>query len=130
MYLTLLKSKIHRARVTSADLHYEGSCSIDEKLIKAAGLHIHEHIHVWNITRGTRLETYVIPAPADSGIIQMNGAAAHHTKKNDLIIITAFGHVLASSVKKHQPKIVFVDDKNGVKRISRKSGYAEKLPIK
>ncbi len=131
MYISILKSKIHRARVTHADLHYEGSCSLDTDLIQAAGLTVHEHIHVWNITRGSRLETYVIPAPAGSGIVQMNGAAAHHTKKGDLVIITSFGHVPTAEIKKHKPKIVFVDKKNKITRTTNKSGTpGEKLPIR
>ena len=130
MYVSILKSKIHRARVTAADLHYEGSCSLDTHLMKAASLVVHEHIHVWNITRGSRLETYVIPAPQGSGIVQMNGAAAHHTKKGDLVIITSFGHVPMRDLKKHKPKIVFVDKNNKVVRITDKSGSVEKLPIR
>ena len=123
MILSVLKSKIHRARVTAADLHYEGSCSIDLDLIEAAHLFTHEHIHVWNVTRGSRLETYVIPAPRGSGIIQMNGAAAHHTKKGDLIIITSFGYLPEKQIKKFKPHIVFLDGHNKIKRMARKSGH-------
>ncbi len=130
MFLTMLKAKIHRVRVTHADLHYEGSCSIDTELLAASGILPNEHIHVWNITRGSRLETYALPAAAGSGIIQMNGAAAHHAKKGDLIIITSFALVPAKDAKKHKPRIVFVDAKNGIKEIARKSGRIDKLPIK
>ena len=130
MFLTLLKSKIHRVRVTHADLHYEGSCSIDKDLVEAAGLSQNEHIHVWNITRGSRLETYVLEAPAGSGTIQMNGAAAHHAKKGDLIIITSFALVEKKKASKHHPNIVFVDKNNHIKEVTHKSGRLEKLPIK
>lgn len=130
MFVTLLKSKLHRVRVTCADLHYEGSCSIDTNLMKAARLSAHEHIHVWNITRGTRFETYVIPAPKGSGMVQMNGAAAHRAKKGDLVIVTSFGLVAEKELKNYKPVIVFVDKNNRVKDITYKSGRPEKLPVR
>lgn len=130
MLVTLLKSKIHRVRVTEADLHYEGSCSIDADLMKAANISSHEHIHVWNITRGTRLETYAIPASSGSGTIKMNGAAAHRAKKGDLIIITSFALVPHTELKKHKPYIVFVDKNNRIKDITHVSGRPEKLPVR
>lgn len=129
MYTTLLKCKIHRARVTEADLHYEGSCSIDLNLMKAAGLVAHEHVHVWDITNGNRFETYVIPAPRGSGMIKINGAAAHQAKKGDLVIITSFAHYEAKGAKKHKPKIVFVNDKNRIRKVARKSGTSDPSPI-
>jgi aspartate 1-decarboxylase len=129
MYTTLLKSKIHRARVTEAELHYEGSCSIDEELMRAADLVPHEHVHIWNVTNGNRFETYVIPAPKGSGTIKINGAAAHQAKKDDLIIITSFAHYDAKGAKKHKPKIVFVDERNRIKKIANKSGSADPLPV-
>lgn len=128
MYTTLLKSKIHRARVTEAELHYEGSCSIDLDLMKAADLVAHEHVHIWDITNGNRFETYVIPAPKGSGMIKINGAAAHQAKEGDLVIVTSFAHYDAKESKKHKPKVVFVDDKNRIKRIADKSGSADPLP--
>lgn len=128
-YTTLLKSKIHRARVTEAELHYEGSCSIDQGLMKASELIAHEHVHIWNVSNGNRFETYVIPAPKGSGMVKINGAAAHQAKKGDLIIITSFAHYDEKAVKKHKPKIVFVDEKNRVKRIARKSGSDDPLPV-
>lgn len=97
--------------------------------MKASGLVAHEHIHVWNVTNGNRFETYVIPAPKGSGMIKINGAAAHHAKKGDLVIITSFGHYDQNSMKTHKPKIVFVDDKNRVKKIARKSGSKDPLPV-
>ena len=128
-YTTLLKCKIHRARVTEADLHYEGSCSIDQDLMKASGLVAHEHIHVWNVSNGNRFETYVIPAPKGSGMVKINGAAAHQAKRGDLIIITSFAHYDNGAMKKHRPRVVFVDDKNRVKKIAHKSGSADPLPV-
>ena len=124
MLRTLLKSKIHRARVTRADLHYEGSISIDAALMKAADLVPHEHVHVWNVTNGKRFETYAIPAPKGSGQIQINGAAAHHAKRGDHVIIVSFGHLPEARATRHRPKIVFVDTKNRIKRIARISGNA------
>ncbi len=125
MLTSILKSKIHRARVTSADLHYEGSCSIDSALMKAANLVPHEHVHIWNVTTGSRLETYVIPAPKGSGTIQINGSAAHHAKKNDLVIITSFAHLTPAKARSHKPRIVFVDSDNRIKKIARRSGTRE-----
>lgn len=128
MIRTILKSKIHRARVTCADLHYEGSVSIDSKLMKAANLVTHEHVHIWNVTNGNRIETYVIPAPPGSGMIQINGAAAHLTKKGDFVIITSFAHLPEKKVRSHKPKIVFVNDKNQIKKITNVSGHSGSLP--
>lgn len=132
MLTTILKSKIHRARVTKADLHYEGSCSVDSTLMKAAKLVPHEQVHVWNVTRGSRFETYVIPAPRGSGMIQINGAAAHHAKKGDLVIISSFAHLTRSKARTHRPTIVFVDGKNRIREITRRSGrpsHPGRLPI-
>lgn len=128
--ITILKSKIHRARVTSADRHYEGSISVDLGLMKAAELVHHEHVHVWNVTNGSRFETYVVPAPKGSGIIQINGAAAHHAKKGDLVIVSSFAQLTQKQAGRHLPKIVFVDEKNRIKKIARLSGSAEHLPVK
>lgn len=122
MHITILHSKIHRATVTSADRDYEGSISIDLDLMRAAGLMHHQHVHVWNITNGSRFETYAIPAKAGSGMIQINGAAAHLVTKGDLVIISSFCHHPARLAGKFKPRIVFVDSKNRVKKISRVSG--------
>jgi aspartate 1-decarboxylase len=126
MFTTLLKSKIHRARVTEADLHYEGSCAIDSGLMKAANIVPHEHIHIWNVTNGNRFETYAIPAPKGSGTIQINGAAAHHAKPGDIIIISSFAHYPKNKIAKHKPTVVFVDDDNRMTTLARKSGKAGK----
>lgn len=129
MLTTILKSKIHRARVTGADRHYEGSISIDRDLMQAANLLAHEHVHVWNITRGSRFETYVIPAPRGSGAIQINGAAAHHARKGDLVIVSCFGHLPEAKARRHKPRIVFVDGRNRIKKIARQSGHPGRLPV-
>ena len=108
----LLSAKIHRATVTAADLHYEGSISIDRDLLDAVGIVEHEQVHVVDVTNGARLETYVIPAPAGSGEIQMNGAAAHLVHPGDLVIVMAYAAVPEERVREHQPRIVLADERN------------------
>ena len=112
MKIKLLKSKIHRATVTDANLDYVGSISIDEHLIEAANLHEFEKVHVLSLTTGVRIETYVIKAPAGSQKICINGAAAHQIKKNELVIIVAYGSVNESDAKNHTPTIVHVNENN------------------
>ena len=104
--------KIHRAVVTHADLEYEGSCSIDADLLDAAGMIEHEELHVWNVTRGTRLVTYTLAGPRGSGVICVNGAAAHHNQPGDLVILATFGEMSDAEARVHQPKVVRVDAKN------------------
>lgn len=117
MLITLCKSKIHRATITDADLNYVGSISIDKDLIEAANLVPYEKVQIANISNGERLETYVIEAPAGSGTIALNGAAARKGSKDDLIIIIAYGHFDASEAKGFEPKVVHVDSEN--KQINR-----------
>jgi aspartate 1-decarboxylase len=105
-------AKIHRAVITHADLDYEGSCTVDEALMDAAGMLPHEELHVWNITRGTRLVTYVIPGPRGSGVLCINGAAAHGNQPGDLVIVATFGHMDEEEAKKHVPRVLRVDSKN------------------
>ena len=115
MLRTLLKSKIHRATVTDCELHYEGSCAIDEDLLDAANLAENEQIHVWNINNGERFVTYAIRGERGSGIISLNGSAARRASVGDLVIIAAFGLVPEDQVRGHQPKLVFMDDANRIK---------------
>ena len=114
MRLQMFKSKIHRATVTHADLDYEGSVSIDEDLMDAAGFLDYEAVHIWNITRGTRLMTYALKAERGSGIICINGAAAHLNKPGDLVILATFAEVEAAEARRHVPKVVLVDRQNRV----------------
>ena len=114
MILNLLKSKIHRATVTEADLHYIGSITIDEDLMEAAKLHEYEEVHVLNITNGNRLSTYVIKGTRGSGCIKINGAAAHHVNVNDLIIIVSYCQIGSDQVKNHEPSIVHVNSNNEI----------------
>jgi aspartate 1-decarboxylase len=108
---SFLRSKIHRATVTHADLHYEGSLSIDRSLMEAADIAAFEEVHVWNVTRGTRLKTYAIEAAAGSGIICANGAAAHDINVGNLLIIATF-HLIDFPAYSVNPRVVLVDQKN------------------
>ena len=114
MIVKALKSKIHRATVTEADLDYIGSISIDATLMKESNLLPFEHVHVLNITNGNRLETYVIEAPADSGEICINGAAAHLVSPKDLIIIVSYCELEHSKLPSFNPSIVHVDKENKI----------------
>ncbi len=114
MRRTFFKSKIHRATVTHADLDYEGSVSIDEDLLEAAGIWEYEAVHIWNITRGTRLETYAIRGERGSGTICINGAAAHLNKPGDLVILATFAELEESEARVHKPVVVLVDRQNKI----------------
>lgn len=117
MQLTLLKSKIHRATVTEADLEYEGSCAIDTDLLQAAGLHQYERIEIYNLSNGERFATYAIRAEAGSGTISMNGAAAHKAGVGDQVILCAYCGLGAEEAEEHEPHIVWVDEANRIRRI-------------
>ena len=112
MLRTMLKSKIHRATVTRADLHYVGSITIDEDLIDAADLLAGEQVSIADVDNGNRLETYVIAGARGSGVIAINGAAAHLVREGDLVIIMAYGQMSDDEARAHQPAVVFVDRDN------------------
>ena len=112
MQVTLLKSKIHRAIVSSVSPDYSGSLSIDRTLMEAAGFLNHEKILVGNITNGERFETYCIPAPAGSGEIALNGAAAHKGKPGDLLVILTFIELNPEEAKVWEPRLVIIDNDN------------------
>lgn len=112
MFRTLLKSKIHRVASTHAELHYEGSCAIDEDLLDAAGIVENEQIHIWNINNGERFVTYAIKGQRGSGMISVNGSAARRAAVGDLLIIAAFAQVHEDKIQDHKPKLVFVDAAN------------------
>jgi aspartate 1-decarboxylase len=112
MFRTLLKSKIHRVAVTHCELHYEGSCAIDEDLLEAANICENEQIHIWNINNGERFVTYAIRGQRGTGMISVNGSAARRASTGDLIIIAAFAQVHEDHVRNHQPLLVFVDPQN------------------
>ncbi|MBF0158778.1 MAG: aspartate 1-decarboxylase [Magnetococcales bacterium] len=112
MEISILKCKIHRATVTHTELHYEGSCAIDETLLAAAGLREFEQVHIWNVDNGQRLITYAIRAPRDSGIISLNGSAAHRAKPGDLVIIAAFAWMNPAEADQFRPQLIYVDGNN------------------
>jgi aspartate 1-decarboxylase len=112
----MFKSKIHRATVTAANLDYEGSLSIDSALMEAADILPNEEVHVWNVTRGSRLTTYAIAAPPGSGVICVNGAGAHLIHPGDIIIIATFAIMKDDEARAHQPRIVAVDAHNRIAR--------------
>lgn len=114
MRRSFFKSKIHRATVTHADLDYEGSVSIDEDLLDAAGIWEYEAVHIWNITRGSRIQTYAIKGKRGSGVICINGAAAHLNKPGDLVILATFAELEESEARSHVPVVVLVDRANKI----------------
>ncbi|MGE5383915.1 MAG: aspartate 1-decarboxylase [Omnitrophica WOR_2 bacterium] len=116
MTLEILKSKIHRATITEANLHYIGSIGVDEDLMDAANLMEFEKVQVLNINNGERLETYVIKAIRGSGMISLNGAAARKAAPGDLVIIASFAQMTPEEAKNHVPAIVFPDQHNKIVR--------------
>ena len=117
MQRILLKSKIHRATVTEADLEYEGSITVDRDLMDAADFQHYEQVQIFNITNGNRLTTYVIEGERGSGEICINGAAAHLATKGDLVIIASFSSYDEEECKSYAPKLVYVDGGNRIKEI-------------
>lgn len=126
MIRTMLKSKIHRATVTQADLHYVGSIAIDRELMEAADILEGEKVVIADITNGARLETYVIPAPAGSGTIGINGAAAHLVSKGDLVIIMTYALVEDEEARRMKPRVVHVDSTNRIVELGEDA--AEPVP--
>ena len=116
MFLKLMKSKLHRATVTDAKLDSPGSIAIDSALMEAVGIAPYESVLVVDLNNGNRLETYVVPAPANSGKITILGAAAHLIKKNDLVIIIAFGFFTSEEAGVFKPKVAVLDEKNKIKQ--------------
>ena len=112
MHLNLLKAKIHRASVTHAELHYEGSCAIDGLLLDTSGIREYEQIHIYNVNNGQRFVTYAIRADEGSGIISVNGAAAHRASPGDIVIICAYAQLSEAEAAHFKPKLVYVDAKN------------------
>jgi aspartate 1-decarboxylase len=108
----MLRSKIHRATVTGADLHYEGSITIDAELLERADILPYQEVHVWNITNGSRFQTYAMEGQRGSGVLCINGAAAHKAGTGDLVIIASFGPMAEEEARAVVPRIIFVDAKN------------------
>lgn len=114
MQRTMLKSKLHRVTVTHAELHYEGSCAIDEDLLDAADIHEYQQIEIWNIHNGERFTTYAIRATRGSGIISVNGSAARKVSIGDLLIIATFAQYSETELPSYAPDLVYVDANNRV----------------
>jgi aspartate 1-decarboxylase len=114
MLVTMLQAKLHRATVTHSELEYEGSCAIDGKLLDTAGIHEYQQIDIYNITNGERFTTYAIRAEAGSGIISINGAAAHKAAPNDMVIIAAYVQVEQRELAKFKPTLVYLDQANHI----------------
>ena len=112
MHLNMLKAKIHRATVTHAELHYEGSCAIDGALLDLSGIREYEQIHIYNVNNGERFVTYAIRADEGSGIISINGAAAHRASPGDIIIICAYAQLSEAEQVNFKPTLVYVDRHN------------------
>jgi aspartate 1-decarboxylase len=111
----MLRAKIHRATVTQANVDYEGSITLDRRLMEATDLLPNEAVWVWNVTNGNRFETYAVEGPADSGVVCVNGAAAHLVRPGDLVIVAAYSWLPEEKARTHQPLVVFVDDQNRIR---------------
>jgi aspartate 1-decarboxylase len=118
MNRTMLKSKIHRARVTGSDLHYVGSITIDRDLLDAADILEHELVHVLDIDNGARLETYAIAGGRGSGELTINGAAARLVNTGDTVIVLSYGSYSEAEVERHRPRVVHVDARNAIVRVN------------
>ena len=117
MQLTVLKAKLHQASVTHSELEYEGSCAIDGALLEKAGIHEYEQIQIYNITNGERFTTYAIRAENNSGIISVNGAAAHKANPCDRVIICSFARIEEKDVANYKPTLVYLDTDNHITHI-------------
>ncbi len=123
---TMLRGKIHRATVTGADLHYEGSVTIDTDLLERADILPYEQVDIWNVTNGERFTTYALAGQRGSGVVCINGAAAHKARKGDLVIIAAFATVTEAEAREWEPHCVFVDAHNRrLKTRPEQAGQAE-----
>jgi aspartate 1-decarboxylase len=116
----MLKSKLHRVTATHADLHYEGSCAIDEDLLEAANIKEYEQIDIWNVNNGERFTTYAIRAERGSGVISVNGSAARRAAPGDIMIIATFAIYNEIELAKHEPALIYVDSQNRITRVGHK----------
>lgn len=123
MQRIMLKAKLHRVRVTHSELHYEGSCAIDDDLLDAADIKEYQQIDIYNVTNGERFTTYAIRAQRGSGVISVNGAAAHKANPGDIIIIATYAMYSELELQRFQPRLVYVDERNRV--VARR----EKIPV-
>jgi aspartate 1-decarboxylase len=119
MLRTMLQAKLHRVRVTHADLNYEGSCGIDEALLEASGLREFQYIELYNVANGERFSTYIIKAPRGSGHISLNGAAARKAAIDDPLIICAYSTYSEAELERYQPIVVLVNEKNQAREVNK-----------
>jgi aspartate 1-decarboxylase len=119
MFITMLKAKLHHARVTHAELEYEGSCAIDGRLLDFAGIREYEQIQIYNLANAERFTTYAIRAASDSGIISVNGAAAHLATPGDRVIICAYSNYAEAELVAYRPQLVYLDENNRIVRSAR-----------
>ena len=129
MMRMMLQAKLHRVRVTRADLHYEGSCGIDDLLLEASGIHEHQYIEIYNVNNGERFSTYVIRAPRGSGEISLNGAAARKVMVGDVLIITAYAGYTETELNACRPRVVLVDQHNTLKSGSAAGEQCKTAPV-
>ena len=123
MLRTMLQAKLHRVRVTQSELHYEGSCAIDDDLLDAAGIREYQQIDIYNVSNGERFTTYAIRAQRGSGTISVNGAAAHKANPGDIIIIASYATYSEIELHKYHPTLVYVDESNRV------VGQRDRIPV-
>jgi aspartate 1-decarboxylase len=128
MTITLFKSKLHQMQVTEANLHYEGSITIDEELLEAANILPYEKVQVVNIQNGSRLETYTIPGPRGSRVCCLNGPAARQAQLGDTVIVIAYAYLEPEEAKSHKPKVVLLDKDNNPAETFNYAVYAREVP--
>ncbi len=123
MQRTMLQAKLHRVRVTQSELHYEGSCAIDDDLLEASGIKEYQQIDIYNVTNGERFTTYAIRAERGSRTISVNGAAAHKAGPGDILIIAAYSVYSEMEMQKYHPSLVYVDEHNRI------IAHRERIPV-
>lgn len=128
MLVNMLKGKIHRATVKQAELHYVGSITVDPVLMEAAGILEYEYVQIVDVENGNRFETYTIAGEPNSGMICLNGAAARQVAVGDHVIIMAYAQMTTEEAKEHKPQVVFVDDENKIREVSRYEKYGVLSP--
>lgn len=129
MQINMLKSKIHRATVVQSELDYVGSITIDEELMEAAGIYEYEKVQIADVNNGNRFETYVISGEKGSGMICLNGAAAHMVNIGDKVIIMSYAQMTPDEIKYNKPKVVFVDDDNKISRVTNYEKHGQLFDI-
>ena len=129
MQINMLKSKIHRATVVQSELDYVGSITIDEELMEAAGIYEYEKVQIADVNNGNRFETYVISGEKGSGMICLNGAAAHMVNIGDKVIIMSYVQMTPDEIKDNKPKVVFVDDDNKISRVTNYEKHGQLFDI-